>query len=95
VKGVRKVHAKWSPVATAWYRILPEVKKSSLTEIQHENSMQLYDCLCLASCRLLSSMRSKVMMQWSYRRSALLTFLTLKTLEAVISPCFDIEALIK
>ncbi|KQK14376.1 DNA-directed RNA polymerases I and III subunit rpac1 [Brachypodium distachyon] len=25
VKGVGKVHAKWSPVATAWYRMLPEV----------------------------------------------------------------------
>ncbi|KAK8452444.1 hypothetical protein SEVIR_5G112100v4 [Setaria viridis] len=26
VKGVGKVHAKWSPVATAWYRMLPEVE---------------------------------------------------------------------
>ncbi|KAB2033363.1 hypothetical protein ES319_D04G012300v1 [Gossypium barbadense] len=25
VKGIRKTHAKWSPVATAWYRMLPEV----------------------------------------------------------------------
>ncbi|KAJ8470673.1 hypothetical protein OPV22_025016 [Ensete ventricosum] len=25
VKGMGKVHAKWSPVATAWYRMLPEV----------------------------------------------------------------------
>ncbi|XP_010676084.2 uncharacterized protein LOC104891987 isoform X2 [Beta vulgaris subsp. vulgaris] len=25
VKGVGKEHAKWSPVATAWYRMLPEV----------------------------------------------------------------------
>ncbi|KAM0887051.1 hypothetical protein ACQ4PT_029285 [Festuca glaucescens] len=25
IKGVGKVHAKWSPVATAWYRMLPEV----------------------------------------------------------------------
>uniref|UniRef100_A0A7N0T814 DNA-directed RNA polymerases I and III subunit RPAC1 n=2 Tax=Kalanchoe fedtschenkoi TaxID=63787 RepID=A0A7N0T814_KALFE len=25
VKGVGKTHAKWSPVATAWYRMLPEV----------------------------------------------------------------------
>uniref|UniRef100_A0A0A9FS57 Si946076e12 n=1 Tax=Arundo donax TaxID=35708 RepID=A0A0A9FS57_ARUDO len=25
VKGVGKVQAKWSPVATAWYRMLPEV----------------------------------------------------------------------
>ncbi|KAF4362320.1 hypothetical protein CsatB_013329 [Cannabis sativa] len=25
VKGVGKTHAKWSPVATAWYRMLPEI----------------------------------------------------------------------
>nr|CAB3491936.1 unnamed protein product [Digitaria exilis] len=25
IKGIGKVHAKWSPVATAWYRMLPEV----------------------------------------------------------------------
>ncbi|CAL1395537.1 unnamed protein product [Linum trigynum] len=25
VKGLGKTHAKWSPVATAWYRMLPEV----------------------------------------------------------------------
>ncbi|KAJ0981999.1 hypothetical protein J5N97_010254 [Dioscorea zingiberensis] len=25
VKGVGKVHAKWSPVSTTWYRMLPEV----------------------------------------------------------------------
>lgn len=24
VKGVGKTHAKWSPVATCWYRMLPE-----------------------------------------------------------------------
>ncbi|XP_020572091.1 DNA-directed RNA polymerases I and III subunit rpac1 [Phalaenopsis equestris] len=26
VKGTGKVHSKWSPVGTAWYRMLPEVK---------------------------------------------------------------------
>lgn len=25
IKGIGKEHAKWSPVATAWYRLLPEV----------------------------------------------------------------------
>lgn len=25
MKGMGKSHAKWSPVATAWYRMLPEV----------------------------------------------------------------------
>jgi hypothetical protein len=25
VKGVGREHAKWSPVATAWYRLQPEV----------------------------------------------------------------------
>lgn len=26
VKGTGKIHAKWSPVSTAWYRMLPEVE---------------------------------------------------------------------
>ncbi|XP_042026343.1 DNA-directed RNA polymerases I and III subunit RPAC1-like [Salvia splendens] len=26
VKGMGKTHAKWSPVATAWYRMLPELQ---------------------------------------------------------------------
>ncbi|TXG75061.1 hypothetical protein ES332_1Z019100v1 [Gossypium tomentosum] len=26
VKGIGKTHAKWSPVATAWYRMLPELR---------------------------------------------------------------------
>lgn len=26
VKGIGAEHAKWSPVATAWYRLHPEVK---------------------------------------------------------------------
>lgn len=30
VKGVGKTHAKWSPVATAWYRMLPEVYRFSI-----------------------------------------------------------------
>lgn len=25
IKGMGKTHAKWSPVATAWYKMLPEV----------------------------------------------------------------------
>lgn len=25
IKGIGKEHAKWSPVATAWYKLLPEV----------------------------------------------------------------------
>lgn len=28
VKGMGKTHAKWSPVATAWYRMLPEARFS-------------------------------------------------------------------
>ena len=28
-KGLGAEHAKWSPVATAWYRLLPEVSKHS------------------------------------------------------------------
>ncbi|KAJ1260029.1 hypothetical protein BS78_10G200900 [Paspalum vaginatum] len=39
VKGVGKVHAKWSPVATAWYRMLPEVV--ILEEIKGDNAEKL------------------------------------------------------
>ena len=39
-KGTGKEHAKWSPVATAWYRLLPEVvllqvRRSSLLRPPH------------------------------------------------------------
>lgn len=37
VKGVGKTHAKWSPVATAWYRMLPEVVlKQEVEDIEAE-----------------------------------------------------------
>nr|XP_023881469.1 DNA-directed RNA polymerases I and III subunit RPAC1 isoform X4 [Quercus suber] len=39
VKGVGKTHAKWSPVATAWYRMLPEVVL--LEEIEDEDAETL------------------------------------------------------
>lgn len=39
VKGVGKTHAKWSPVATAWYRMLPEVVL--LEEIEDEVAEEL------------------------------------------------------
>lgn len=39
VKGVGKVHAKWSPVATAWYRMLPEVVL--LEEIEGDDAVNL------------------------------------------------------
>ncbi|KAL6639460.1 hypothetical protein ACP70R_023190 [Stipagrostis hirtigluma subsp. patula] len=39
VKGVGKVHAKWSPVATAWYRMLPEVVL--LKEIEGDDAEEL------------------------------------------------------
>ncbi|GKV44567.1 hypothetical protein SLEP1_g51735 [Rubroshorea leprosula] len=32
VKGIGKTHAKWSPVGTAWYRMLPEVVLSEHVE---------------------------------------------------------------
>ncbi|KAJ4755134.1 DNA-directed RNA polymerase family protein [Rhynchospora pubera] len=41
VKGIGKVHAKWSPVATAWYRMLPEVV--FLKEVKGEEAVQLVD----------------------------------------------------
>ncbi|KAL6573142.1 hypothetical protein OROMI_012758 [Orobanche minor] len=39
VKGMGKTHAKWSPVATAWYRMLPEVVL--LQEIEDEQAGEL------------------------------------------------------
>ncbi|KAK6934626.1 DNA-directed RNA polymerase, RpoA/D/Rpb3-type [Dillenia turbinata] len=39
IKGVGRTHAKWSPVATAWYRLLPEV--SLLQEVVDERAEEL------------------------------------------------------
>ncbi|KAG5550965.1 hypothetical protein RHGRI_009400 [Rhododendron griersonianum] len=39
VKGMGKTHAKWSPVATAWYRMLPEVEL--LQELKGEMAEKL------------------------------------------------------
>ncbi|KAF3453289.1 hypothetical protein FNV43_RR03729 [Rhamnella rubrinervis] len=39
VKGIGKTHAKWSPVATAWYRMLPEVVL--LEEVEDKVAEQL------------------------------------------------------
>ncbi|KAK3158156.1 hypothetical protein QOZ80_2AG0133590 [Eleusine coracana subsp. coracana] len=49
VKGVGKVHAKWSPVATAWYRMLPEVvlikeiKGDDAVELQKKCPVNVFD----------------------------------------------------
>ncbi|CAH2047775.1 unnamed protein product [Thlaspi arvense] len=39
VKGIGKTHAKWSPVGTAWYRMLPEVVLRG--EVEDENAERL------------------------------------------------------
>ncbi|KAJ0101669.1 hypothetical protein Patl1_03882 [Pistacia atlantica] len=39
VKGMGKTHAKWSPVATAWYRMLPEVVL--LEDVEDEDAEKL------------------------------------------------------
>ncbi|XP_072971070.1 uncharacterized protein [Typha angustifolia] len=39
VKGTGEVHAKWSPVSTAWYRMLPEVVM--LKEVKGEDAEEL------------------------------------------------------
>ncbi|KAF8094682.1 hypothetical protein N665_0357s0017 [Sinapis alba] len=39
VKGIGKTHAKWSPVATAWYQMLPEV--ILLGEVEDEDAERL------------------------------------------------------
>ncbi|CAN8240951.1 unnamed protein product [Cochlearia groenlandica] len=41
IKGIGKTHAKWSPVGTAWYRMLPEVVL--LEEVEDELAERLVD----------------------------------------------------
>jgi DNA-directed RNA polymerase I and III subunit RPAC1 len=43
VKGIGKDHAKFSPVATAYYRLMPEI--TLLKEIRGEKAKQLVE-LC-------------------------------------------------
>ncbi|KAL6594338.1 hypothetical protein ACP70R_048531 [Stipagrostis hirtigluma subsp. patula] len=40
-KGAGKVHAKWFPVATAWYRMLPEAEVVLLNEIKRNDAENL------------------------------------------------------
>lgn len=58
VKGMGKTHAKWSPVATAWYRMLPEVYRflysleSAFTEfLRKEISLPSFSEICLHQLR--------------------------------------------
>lgn len=47
VKGMGKTHAKWSPVATAWYRMLPEVYFFLLSKLYAQFFLFLYVlCYC-------------------------------------------------
>ena len=39
VKGIGKTHAKWSPVSTAYYRLLPDIQIK--TELKNEQAMNL------------------------------------------------------
>ena len=88
VKGVGKVHAKWSPVATAWYRMLPEVVKLIHYGISNKKMVnKCIHCLCpnaILSNRLLFLNKLKVTRQRSSWRSAQLMFLILKTWVMVI-----------
>ena len=43
VKGIGADHAKWSPVATAWYRLQPEVVLTK--KVKGKNAHELVD-LC-------------------------------------------------
>ncbi|TYG76641.1 hypothetical protein ES288_D03G129400v1 [Gossypium darwinii] len=48
VKGIGKTHAKWSPVATAWYRMLPELyywKISKMTLLKNSKANAVLMCL--------------------------------------------------
>ena len=37
-KGIGKTHAKWSPVCTAWYKLLPDIK---LGDIRGDEAREL------------------------------------------------------
>lgn len=41
-KGMGKEHAKWSPVATAWYRLHPEVVLLKVRREGHQRSLSLH-----------------------------------------------------
>ena len=43
VKGIGKTHAKWSPVAPVWYRMLPEVRGCCFSGIgkHHEYDVEV------------------------------------------------------
>lgn len=45
VKGTGKTHAKWSPVSTAWYRLLPQISLSTEEPFMNEDAEAL-----VASC---------------------------------------------
>lgn len=41
IKGIGKAHAKWSPVATAWYRLLPRIDLSEEEPFYGEEAEEL------------------------------------------------------
>ena len=38
-KGIGKTHAKWSPVCTAYYRLVPDIKFNA--EVKDEDAVEL------------------------------------------------------
>lgn len=54
IKGIGKDHAKWSPVATAWYRLHPEVV---LLQVR---ALSGHDCDVVVVDGLLSCMQDSV-----------------------------------
>ncbi|RYQ89714.1 hypothetical protein Ahy_B09g096217 isoform D [Arachis hypogaea] len=93
VKGVGRTHAKWSPVSTAWYRMLPEVREyhiSVLLKFTHYQNLQKLG-LCMFDLYRLSSWRT-LRMIWpsNYKKNVQLDYLTLKILGKVflfLDPC--------
>ena len=43
-KGIGKVHAKWSPVGTASYRLLPDITITKPGELTGEKAHRFKDC---------------------------------------------------
>lgn len=40
-KGIGKTHAKWSPVSTAYYRLIPDIKITKSNDIKNEKAEKL------------------------------------------------------
>ena len=85
VKGMGKTHAKWSPVATAWYRMLPEVFEIVIRSFIGLHLKNAKVQVLIRSFRLYCCKTSKARKQKSLKINvpSLATYLTSKMLVMV------------